>query len=101
MENVLYTQKAEYPVKGYHLTDLETPQDVSDYSIVLRFAGDAPVEGEGVSNSFISYRAGAEAGQSFVLLDGKWADLSLKETADALKLDFTPNNACIKAVYAQ
>ncbi len=101
MENVLYTQEAEYPVKGYHLTDLETPQDVSDYSIVLRFAGDAPVEGEGVSNSFISYRAGAEAGQSFVLLDGKWADLSLKETADALKLDFTPNNACIKAVYAQ
>lgn len=101
MENVLYTQDAEYAVKGYHLTDLEIPQDVSDYSVVLRFAGDAPVEGEGFSNEFLSYQAGAEAGQSFVLLDGKWADLSLKETADALKLDFAPNNACIKAVYAK
>lgn len=101
MENVLYSQDAEYPVKGYHLTDLETPQDVTDYAIVIRFAGDATVEGDGFSDECISYHASAEAGQSFVLIDGKWADLSLPETAEALKLDFTPNNACIKAVYAK
>ena len=101
MENVLYSQDAEYPVKGYHLTDLEAPQDVTDYAIVIRFAGDAPVEGDGFSDEFLSYHASAEAGQSFVLIDDKWADLSLPETAEALKLDFTPNNACIKAVYAK
>lgn len=55
----------------------------------------------GFSDECISYHASAEAGQSFVLIDGKRADLSLPETAEALKLDFTPNNACIKAVYAK
>ena len=101
MENVLYSQDAEYKFKGYHLTALETPQDVDDYAVVIRFAGQAPVEGDGFSNEFISFRASAEKGQSFVLLDDKWADLALPDTAKALGLDFTPNNACIKAVYAK
>ena len=101
MENILYTQDAQYPFKGYHLTELTTPQDVTDYAVVIRFKGEAPVEGDGFSDEFLSFRASAEKGQSFVLLDGKWADLSQPGTATALGLDFTPNNACIKAVYAK
>ncbi len=101
MENILYTQEAQYPFRGYHLTDLETPLDVTDYAVVIRFKGEAPVEGDGFSDEFVSFRAGAEEGQSFVLLDDKWADLSSPDTAKTLGLDFTPNNACIKAVYAK
>ena len=97
LENVLYTQDAQYDHKGYHLIDLDVPQTVSDYAIVIRYEGEAPVEGGSYEDSFCSYRPSADPGVSFIESDGKWMDLSANVTDPA----YAPNNACIKAVYAK
>lgn len=97
LENVLYTQDAQFDYKGYHLIDLETPQEVSDYAIVIRYEGEAPVEGGGMEDEFISYRPSSETGVSFMENEGRWFDLSENVTDEA----HAPHNACIKAVYAK
>ncbi len=97
LENVLYTQDAQYDFMGYHLIDLDVPQAVSDYAIVIRYEGEAPVEGGSYEDSFCSYRPSADPGVSFIESDGEWLDLSANVTDPA----YAPNNACIKAVYAK
>ena len=97
LENVLYTQEAEFAYRGYHLIDLETPQEVSDYAIVIRYEGEAPVEGGIYGDSFISYRVSADKGVSFWECDGEWMDLSENVTDET----HAPHNACIKAIYAK
>lgn len=96
LETVLYTQEAQLTYPGYHLIDLETPQEVSDYAIVIRYTGEAPVEGGAYEDAYISYRPSSEAGVSFTEKGGEWFDLSENVTDEAN----APHNACIKAFYA-
>lgn len=87
-------------IKGYHVVDLKEPLEVEDFAVVISYHGQAPVEGESVlMYDDYDYRAVSHEGESFVLYDDKWLDLSLKSTKEQLALDFMPNNACIKALY--
>lgn len=103
MENLLSTVDACMDINGYQIVELPEPIEVSDYAIVIRFKGSAPVEGESFSIEDIraEFRATCEEGQSFVLIDGQWEDLADEATAKKLGIDFVPNNACIKGLYIE
>lgn len=99
-ELVVGTLNVTFEQNGYHVVALDEPIDVTNYTIRIKFYGDAPVEGESVEmDALLDYKADINPGESFVCMDGEWFDLSDPQTAKALGLDFTPNNACIKALY--
>lgn len=99
MENVMHTQDATFEYPGYHTVILDEAIDVSDYSIVITFAGYAPVEGAGWSDFSISYVAKANPGESFVLVDDEWIDLASEDITRTLGIATIPNNCCIKGIY--
>lgn len=87
-------------IKGYHVTDLPEPMQVEDYTVVIRFVGEAPVEGETYNiDDMVEYVASSSENQSYVLLDDKWVDMASADIKEKLDIDFSPNNACIKALY--
>lgn len=47
------------------------------------------------------YVSGVDAGQSFILKDGEWIDMSDPSAKDTFDLEYTPNNVCIKALYVE
>ena len=47
------------------------------------------------------YVSGVDAGQSFILKDGEWIDMSAPTAKDIFGLEYTPNNVCIKALYVE
>lgn len=96
---VLYEKEMEFEIPGYHTVYLDETIDVNDYAISITYYGDAPVEGEAWEDKWITYSVGINEGESFVLMDGEWLDLSNSETIDKLGIDFKPNNCCIKAIY--
>lgn len=100
MENVIYEQDAFFAINGYHSIVLDTPIDVTDYSIVLTFDAQAPAEGEsGEAMDGEIFVATSNPGESFVLIDGEWVDMSSDNISSLLGIDFVPNNCCIKAIY--
>lgn len=101
MKQVVYTQEVVFEYPGYHVVQLEETLDVEDYAVVIRFEGSAPVEGEAWSDEYVEYRVKANQGESYVLIEGAWKDLSDDETVKMLSLDFIPNNCCIKALYVE
>ena len=87
-------------IKGYHVTDLPEPIQVEEYTVVITYEGLAAVEGESYAiNNTVEYVASSSMNQSFVYLDDEWIDMSSDDIQDRLGIDFTPNNACIKALY--
>ena len=96
--NVIYSQDAVLDFKGYHTIVLDEVLDVTDYAVVITYSKGAPVEGETLENDSGYYRTISESGQSYVYIDG-WKDLTDDDIKDVLKIDFEPNNCCIKALY--
>ena len=100
MENVLCEQDAFFAINGYHTVVLDTPIDVNNYSIVITFDAQAPVEGESFEIDTIEYfEATVNPGESYVLIDGEWVDMSSDNISELLGIDFIPNNCCIKAIF--
>jgi hypothetical protein len=100
--NVLYSQDAVLDYHGYHTIDLDTPIDVSDFAVVVSYEKGAPVEGESLFHDLLGgYRTVSDSGQSFVLLDDEWKDMTDSDIKKALDIDFEPNNCCIKALFAK
>ena len=100
MENVIYEQDAFFEINGYHSVVLDTPIDVTDYSIVLTFDAQAPAEGESFeAMDGENFVATINPGESFVLIDGEWVDMSSDNISELLGIDYVPNNCCIKAIY--
>lgn len=100
METVIYEQDAFFEINGYHTIVLDTPIDVTDYSIVLTFDTQAPAEGESYTTNFgENFVATINPGESFVLIDGSWVDMSSEDISTILGIDYIPNNCCIKAIY--
>lgn len=99
--DLIYTQTASFPYKGYHMITLDEQPKVGDCTVVVRFDGLAPVEGESFERDNKEFRVTSAEGQSFVEIGGEWMDLAKPETAEALGIDFEPNNACIKAFYVK
>ena len=95
------TESFEYP--GYHTLVLDEPIEVSSFTVVAEYEGAAPVEGESQEqyngDSYIRFEASSEPGQSFILLDGGWADLASEDINVLLGVGLVPNNACIKALF--
>lgn len=98
-KEVLFTQEEQIQYPGYHTIKLNEELNLSDYAISITYSNSAPVEGESWEDSWITYSVGIEKGESFVLVDGEWLDMSDKDTLEVLNLDYEPNNCCIKAIY--
>lgn len=96
---LLLTQKASFDQSGYYTVELNEKRAVDAFRISVSYFGAAPVEGEEWFDGHLRYKASSEKNRSFVMISDKWYDLSAPETKKRLGLDFTPNNACIKAVF--
>ncbi len=100
MRETLYEQDAYIDFAGYHVVELDTPIDVSDYSIVITYDTAAPVEGESWEDRVgVSYVSVAHAGESYVLVGDEWIDMSSGNISETLGIDFVPGNCCIKGIY--
>lgn len=95
------TESFEYP--GYHTLVLDEPVEVSTFTVVAEYDGSAPVEGESQEcyngDSYIRFEASSEPGQSYILVDGGWVDLTSEDISQILGMGLIPNNACIKALF--
>lgn len=97
---LLYTQDAVLDYHGYHTVELDTPLAVDGCAVAITYSEGAPVEGETLDYDPVIYKTLAEKGQSFVLLD-TWTDLTDEGIKAELGIDYTPGNACIKALYTE
>lgn len=98
-KKLLYSQDATLDFRGYHTIELDTPVEVDDFAVAVTYSKGAPVEGESIGyDEIISYKVVSESGQSYVLFDGGWTDLTSKGIKKKLGSDFEPNNCCIKAL---
>lgn len=100
-ETVLYTEEVIYEYAGYHTFTLGESIDVDDYAVAITYYGNAPVEGETwVDDVYgISFVATSNPGESYVLIDGEWIDMTDTAVLSKLGIDYEPNNCCIKAIY--
>ena len=98
--DLLHEQKATFDEPGYYAVPLDKQVAADDFRIEVTYAGAAPVEGEETFDGHLRYKATSGENQSYVKLSDGWNDLSKPQTMEKLGLDFTPNNACIKAVFA-
>ena len=94
-----------FDYEGYYVVELDTPLDVEDFSIVITYYGAAPVEGmdptkikPGEMPGSVEYITHSEEGQSFLLMNGQWRDLTDPALVEELNLECAPNNCCIKAL---
>ena len=110
IRNLLYSQDAKLSYRGYHTIEFDTPVDVTDYAIVITYPDGAPVEGESIDFKQLDtgaltpigkfeYKTVSEKGQTFVYIGDNWKDMTDSDIKDVLKIDFEPNNCCIKAIY--
>lgn len=99
---LLISKSENFAYPGYHTIELYYV-DVSTFTVVVTYNGRAPVEGESTEafydDSYIAYIASIEPGQSYVLMDGEWVDLSDGNISELLGIGFTPNNASINALF--
>ncbi len=98
LKEVIYTQECHADKAGYKVFKLDEPIEVDKYAIVITYPNGAPVEGSSFSyDENTKIVAFSDKGESFILIDDKWLDMSEKETWD--KVGFETNNACIRALY--
>lgn len=101
---VIYTQEATTRYPGYHVIELDTPVEVTDYNIAITYPDLAPVEGpswesDNIVGDKLHFTVTSNEDESFVLIDDEWIDLSLESASELLGVDFQINNCCIKAIY--
>ena len=96
---VIYTQEAFFHAKGYHLIELCDPQLVSSCAVAVTMDKEFAMEGPGVESIIDPYITGANPGESFVLIDDEWVDVTSSDIKTRLGIDKEPNNCFITAVY--
>ena len=96
---LLASREATFEYPGYHVTVLPKKVSVEDFQIAVTYSGEASVEGQGWNYDSYEFRPESGRDESFVLYNGQWLDLADPSTATAIGIDFTPNNACIKALF--
>ena len=97
LKEVLHSEEVHADYAGYGVFKLDTPLEVEEYAISVTYPDGAPVEGESGDYGWMCIRTFSNEGESFILQDGDWLDLSLESTWD--KIGFVTNNACIRALY--
>lgn len=97
---VLDSYEVTFEFEGYHTIELDNPLVVDGVAVAVTYAGEAPMEGESWIDNGIYFNASISEGQSFVLSNGQWLDLSEEDTLEHIGLEESSNNCCIKALYA-
>ncbi|MCR5803014.1 MAG: hypothetical protein K6G47_02005 [Clostridia bacterium] len=101
LNEVLVSKTADFDFDGYYVVELDEPVEVEEFSVVITYHGNAPAEGETKYSvkAGLDYIINSEQGQSFVLVDGEWLDMTDDSIVDTLGLGEKPNNICIKALF--
>ena len=77
LNECLYSQKFHAEYAGYYVFELEKPMEVDEYAIAVTYPTGAPVEGKAEKLDTALYtEVTSKDGQSFILVDGKWLDMS-------------------------
>ena len=100
---LIYSQDASFTYKGYDTIVLDEPVTVDgEFTVSITYDAPAPVDGQTHDLPNFAYiLVISEPGQSYVLLDGEWYDLTEQATSDLLGMDFVANNACIKVLFEE
>lgn len=105
MNEVLCSKDAHFDFEGYYVVEFDEPIEVEKYSIVVTYHNGLPILFEGSSfekRPMVDYIANGAPGQSFVLMDGEWVDVTDRKVIDAVGYeDGEPNDICVKAVYVE
>ena len=96
---LLHEQKASFDEPGYYTVPLDKQVEADGFRIEVVFDGAAPVEGEEAFDGHLRYKASSEKDQSYIRISDRWYDLADPQTKEKLGIGFTPNNACIKAIF--
>ncbi len=98
LKESLFSQEYHADRAGYHVFELDETMEVDEYAIAVTYPDGAPVEGKVEELDTTLYtKKTSDSGQSYILVDGKWLDMSEEQTWT--KLGCETNNACIKALY--
>ena len=105
MNEVICSKDAHFDFEGYYVVEFDEPIDVEKYSIVVTYHNGLPILFEGASfqkRPMVDYVTVGAPGQSFVLMDGEWVDVTDQRVIDAVGLEEgEPNDICVKAVYVE
>lgn len=105
MNEVLCSKDAHFDYEGYYVVEFDESLEVEKYSIVVTYHNGIPIPFEGSSfekRPMVDYIASGAPGQSFVLMDGEWVDVTDQKVIDAVGMDEgEPNDMCVKAVYVE
>ena len=96
LKEVLYSEQFHSDHAGYGVFTLAEPMKVEEYAIAVTYPDGAPVEGESFNEDWMTVRTFSNEGESFILWENEWLDMSLESTWD--KIGFVTNNACIRAL---
>lgn len=100
LSECIYSQDAHIDLTGYHVIELNHPQEVDEYAIAITYTKGAPVEGESKElESPFNVISVCERGQSYILIDNEWMDMNDKSTCE--RCGMVTGNACIRALYAK
>ena len=104
LSTVLYTQEASFDIAGYYVVEFDEPVEVSGpFSVVVTFHGSRYCAVEGPTDESYTtqsrYVTSIAEGESFVLMDGQWRDLSDPATAEDLGLDYEPRNTYVNVLF--
>ena len=100
LDKSLYSQKCHAELAGYCVFELKEPMEVDEYAIAITYPNGAPVEGSAEELDTALYtKKTSKKGQSYILVDDNWLDMSDEKTWDQLGCE--TNNACIKALYVE
>ena len=96
---LLYSEEAFYYAKGYHLIELSEPQTVSSCAVAVTVDNELAVEGPGVESIIDPYITGSSPGESYILIENEWVDVTSSDIKSRLGIEKEPNNCFITAVY--
>ena len=98
---IMYTEEVFFKDKGYHLVELSTPQEVTSCAIAVTVDKSFTLEGPEVESATEPYIAECNPGESYMLIDDEWVDMSSSDIKERLNITEEPNNCFITAVYVR
>lgn len=98
---IMYTEEVFFKDKGYHLVELSIPQEVTSCAIAVTVDKSFTLEGPEVESVTEPYIAECNPGESYMLIDDEWVDMSSSDIKERLNITEEPNNCFITAVYVR
>lgn len=94
----LYTYSGHYDLSGYYTIELEEELEVDGFAIAVDFGGTVICEGRTFYRDDRYYQSTCEEGQSFILANNEWIDVTESDRLRTLRIYDPVNNFFIVAL---